>query len=142
MEENEAKFNAEARAAGGGGERTGKSLWSPIKGANRLSMSVAKDGKARRRSSIAEALPSRRNSTCVPSGGARRASCGGVSLCSGGAAGLALGGTLTLTLTLTPSADPHPHPNPNPNPKAAHGVPVYLYQFSQPLSSDPGYHSP
>ena len=112
MEENEAKFNAEARAAGGGGARTGKSLWSPIKGANRLAISVAKDGKARRRSSIAEALPSRRSSTCVPSGGARRASCAGVSLCSGGAAGLALGGTLTLT----PSADPHPNPNPNPNP--------------------------
>ena len=95
---NEAKFNLDALTAGGGGERkagASRKNWSPIKGANRMVMLMAKDAakasQARRRSSLAASPPSRRNASCA-TGGARRASCDGMSLCSGGAGGLALGG--------------------------------------------------
>ena len=101
-EVNEAKFNMDALTAagamGGSGERKAgvwRKNWSPLKGANRLVMLMAKDtakaNQARRRSSLAASPPSRQNSSCAAER-ARRASCGGLSLCSGGAGGLALGG--------------------------------------------------
>ena len=107
---NEAKFNLDALMAGGGGERkagASRKNWSPIKGANRMVMLMAKDAakasQARRRSSLAASPPSRRNASCA-TGGARRASCDGMGVYTVNRVSTGTGGSMFRAFNVSVSA--------------------------------------